>query len=67
MTTWRYRVTKDARGFYGISEYYEDENGNRRGVTDPVKPIGWTELGLIQDLRDMLRAFEEPVIDMEDD
>lgn len=65
--TWRYRVTKDTYGFYGISEYYEDESGERIGVTDHITPIGETELELIQDLRRMIRAFEEPVIETEDD
>lgn len=65
--TWRYRVTKDEHGFYGISEYYEDENGNRIGETDHCAPIGETELELVQDIRAMLRAFDEPVIKTEND
>lgn len=67
MTTWRYRVTKDAHGFYGISEYFEDESGERTGVTDHIAPIGETELELVQDIRAMLRAFDEPVIETEND
>lgn len=60
MTTWRYRVgVKD--GFYGIYEFYEGDG--KTGWTEcPIAPIGESELELIQDLRAMLRAFDEPVI-----
>lgn len=64
--TWRYRVAKDRDGFYGIIEYYEDENGNRIVESNHCAPIGETELELVQDIRAMLRAFEEPVIETED-
>lgn len=63
MTTWRYRVRYKAP-FYEIVEFYEGEYGEGDGWTDKaVAPIGETELELIQDLRNMLRAFEEPVIE----
>lgn len=63
--TWRYRVgTKN--GFFGIIEYHEWDDGKKVSFTeDFVSPIGETELELIQDIRMMLRAFDEPVVDME--
>lgn len=63
--TWRYRVgVKD--GFFGITEYYEWDDGKKVSFTEKfVPPIGETELELIRDIRMMLRAFDEPVVDME--
>lgn len=66
--TWRYRVgTKN--GFTGIIEYYEweDDDGEKKVsfTYDFVSPIGVSELELIQDIRMMLRAFDEPVVDVE--
>lgn len=62
MTTWRYRVgIKD--GLYGIYAFYE---GDSKAVWPEhyASPLGVSELELIQDLRAMLRAFDEPVIEV---
>lgn len=66
MTTWRYRVRRQ-HGFYEIVEFYEDVATGRGGMIEgAISPAGTSELELIQDIRAMLKAFDEPVIEVDE-
>ena len=73
--TWNYRVMRygvleqqTARHTHGIHEVYYDDDGKVNAWTD--RPVSLTAFGL-DDLRwraeEILKAFDEPVLDYGDD
>lgn len=67
-TTWRYRVGYyRGSGWFGIFEFYTDGNGKEGWTKAPVEPWGETKEDLRKDLERMLKAFDEPVIEIWDE
>lgn len=49
-----------------IHEVFYDANGNVNGWTEePVHPMGESALGLLDDIKLMLEAFNRPILDYE--
>ena len=51
-------------GQFGIFEFYTDSNGKTGWTKVPVEPWGDTKEALREDLEKMLRAFDEPVVEV---
>lgn len=63
MTTWNYRVAKNALGETAIVEVYYDEEGNVTYWSGPIKPFGEDIEDLRADMQNMLQAFDKPLFD----
>lgn len=71
MMSWNYRVVKtitkiplgDTDISYGIHEVYYDSNGTIINISEIAYPISDDLEGLKWNLKEMMEAFDKPVID----
>ena len=63
MTTWNYRVAKNAHGELVIVEVYYDEDGNVEFWSAEQFPLGEDMDDLRKDLQHMLKALDKPLFD----
>ena len=63
MTTWNYRVAKNAHGEFVIVEVYYDEDRNVEFWSGAITPLGEDMDDLRKDLQHMLKALDKPLFD----
>ena len=66
---WNYRLMRrehSGETTVAIHEVFYDDNGDVDGWTEgPCQPMGASPDGLLDDLKTMLEAFDQPVLDYE--
>ena len=66
--SWNYRIVKNGKKGYYIKEvYYNEDNGKIEAFSEITEPYGETIDDLKKDLEKMVKAFEKPVIELENE